>query len=132
MRRAAWGLVLGYTGLLLFLLWGPPADSPPLFPHDDKVFHAVAFTGIGASWWWVTHRPRFVAIFGLAMAVITEVVQGMLPWPRSMDPLDMLADAVGVALGLWGAKTASRKRAKGVPGGERPSGVRSRRDSNPG
>ena len=108
---ARWALAVGYTGLLLFLLWSPPTETPPLFPHDDKVFHALAFSGIGASWWWATHRVRVVAVVGIVMAVGTEVVQGMLPWPRAMDPLDMLADVVGVAAGLW---VARRLRARGT------------------
>lgn len=110
-ERVAWAWALGYTGLLLFLLWSPPTDSPPLFPHDDKVFHALAFSGIGASWWWATHRPRFVWTLGLIMAVGTEVVQSLLPWPRSMDPFDMLADLVGVGVGLSAARWLSQRRA---------------------
>lgn len=109
LARFAWPLALGYTALLVFLLWSPPTDSPPLFPHDDKVFHALAFSGIGGSWWWATGRPRLVWIFGITMAVSTEVVQGLLPWPRSMDPLDMLADTVGVGIGLFAGRWISRR-----------------------
>lgn len=103
-HKAAWALAVGYTGFLLFLLWSPPADTPPLFPHDDKVFHALAFSGVGASWWWATHRLRVVVAVGVVMAIGSETVQSVLPWPRSMDPLDMLADIVGVAAGLWVAR----------------------------
>jgi VanZ family protein len=56
---------------------------------------------------------RVVVALGVVMAVGTEVVQGMLPWPRAMDPLDMLADVVGVAAGLW---VARRLRARARTG----------------
>lgn len=91
------------------LLWSPPTDSPPLFPHDDKVFHALAFSGIGASWWWATHRLRVVWSIGVVMAVGTEIVQSLLPWPRTMEPLDMAADVVGVGLGLLAARWLARR-----------------------
>jgi hypothetical protein len=107
--RVAWAAALGYTALLVFLLWSPPTQQPPLFPHDDKVFHALAFSGIGATWWWATLRGRVVWIVGATLAVVTEVVQGMLPWPRSTDPLDMAADLVGVALGLFGGRWVLRR-----------------------
>jgi len=107
-RLGAWALALGYTALLFTLLWGPPTEQPPLFPHDDKVFHALAFSGIGASWWWATHRVRIVWSVGIVLAVGTEVVQSLLPWPRAMDPLDMLADLVGVAAGLIVARRIRR------------------------
>ncbi len=82
------------------MLWSPPSGQPQLFPHDDKVFHCLSFCGIGASWWWATRQPRVVWIVGGVLAVASELVQGLLPWPRSTDVLDMLADVTGVAIGL--------------------------------
>jgi len=99
-----------YTAALLFLLWSPPSGQPALFPHDDKVFHCLSFCGIGGSWWWATHRVRAVWITGGALAVVSEVVQGMLPWPRSTDVFDMLADITGVAIGMAVARAWDRRR----------------------
>lgn len=98
-----------YTALILFLLWSPSSGKPPLFPHDDKIVHCLAFCGIGASWWWATRRVSAVWSIGVALAVGSEVVQGMLPWPRFMDVLDMLADVTGVAIGLAFARKWSRR-----------------------
>lgn len=99
-RWVAWVFALLYTALLVFLLWSPPSGAPQLFPHDDKVFHALSFSGVGFSWWWASRRVRVVWLLGASLAVVTEVVQGLLPWPRSTDVMDMAADLVGVGLGV--------------------------------
>ncbi len=95
-----WVLALGYTGLLIVMLLGPSVPRPPLFPHDDKAFHLLAFAGVGGAWWLALRRVRPVWAVGLSMAVLTELGQALLPYGRAGDPLDALADVAGVALGL--------------------------------
>lgn len=77
------------------------------FPGMDKVFHL----GVFALTVWAVGRVlaperRFpmgwVAIAGLVHAVLIEVVQGALLPHRSMDGTDVLADSIGVALGVLG------------------------------
>lgn len=86
------------------------------FPGIDKVFHLVVF----ALTVWAVGRVlaperRFpmgwVAIAGVVHAVLIEVVQGALLPHRSMDGTDVLADSIGVALGVlawWAERRVSR------------------------
>jgi VanZ family protein len=79
-----------------------PADDVPsdLPPGTDKVVHVVLFAvltltgrraGLGAA----ALVPSL-----LAYAVLSEVAQGTLLPGRSADGWDVLADAVGVLLGV--------------------------------
>ena len=92
---------------------GPP--SSPLFPHVDKVAHLVGFGAPlvlvllalllrqRARGLRITRRPvvAVTAVF-LAHAVVSEIIQHVLLPSRSGDPLDVLADSVGIGLGLLG------------------------------
>ena len=134
-RPSAWRLVAGLAGLAIVAqLWGlyrvagPP--SAPWFPHADKLQHAVGFglpvallllaLGLRA----LEQPPRLsrlapglVVAVSAVHAVTSEVVQHRFYVSRSGDPLDVLADLVGVALGAALALGALRRTtASGVPG----------------
>lgn len=94
-------LALGVTALVLAFLWAPPPPAPRFeIPHLDKYLHLGLFFAVAASWRFAGMRPRSVAIYGVVLGVVTEVVQGTLPWPRTPDGLDVVADAVGIAIAL--------------------------------
>lgn len=97
----------------------PP--SAPLFLNIDKVEHLVGFgapvvlilvavllrqRAYGLT---VTRRPAVVvtAVF-LAHAVVSEIIQHVFYRTRSGDPLDTLADAAGIGLGLLGYRALRR------------------------
>ncbi|MEM6294368.1 MAG: VanZ family protein [Myxococcota bacterium] len=86
--------------MLLVAVWGPPPTRAPLFPNEDKVSHLLGFAGLAGAWWCAFGRKPWAAALGLVFAVVTEVGQGYLPYPRSPEVGDAVADAVGVALGL--------------------------------
>lgn len=89
---------------------GPP--SPAWFPNADKLEHAVGFgLPVALLLTALTLRARdrgrslgrmvpvvVIAIF-VAHAVLSEIIQHFFYRYRTGDPLDALADAVGVALG---------------------------------
>lgn len=84
----------------------------------DKLIHAVFFAGFGLLWLLAAQTPlrirlRRVLLAGLALAVLTELYQGLLPFERFPDPYDALANAVGliaalVAYGWWHRRRAAQ------------------------
>lgn len=104
---------------------GPPV--PPGFAQADKVEHAVGF-GLPValilaaldlrarqqSRPWSRVAPIVVSGIFVAHAVLSELVQHVFYRYRTSDPYDVLADSVGVALGVlicWLARRRSRARA---------------------
>jgi hypothetical protein len=97
-RWAGWcfGLVVL---LSLAVLFGPSTVGDPVFPGADKVVHLTLFALLAG-----TARWRFggsAAALGLvvAYAPVSELVQGTLLSGRSGDPLDVVADLAGTAIG---------------------------------
>lgn len=93
------GLALAVV-LQVVVLYAPSGGTAAPFPHSDKVAHVVVFLLPVALGVLVTRRVSLVAAVFLTHAVLSEVVQGALLPLRSGDPLDTLADAAGVALGV--------------------------------
>ncbi|MEO7072241.1 MAG: VanZ family protein [Rhodanobacter sp.] len=94
------GIVLMLCGLYIAL--EPDPDLQLNFRGGDKVLHAVGFAGL-MGWWgnvFRQRRDRLIAASGcLVYGALVEVLQAFDP-PRSADVLDLLADAVGIAIGL--------------------------------
>ena len=108
---------LGAVFAVLLQLWGlyrvagPP--QPPWFPFADKIEHAVGFAvpvllillAIAlrgpVSWPWPNMRIGvFVVAIFAAHGVVSELVQHQWYRYRTGDPLDVLADWVGIAVGM--------------------------------
>ncbi len=107
---------------------GPP--QPWLFPGSDKVLHLIGFAAPVALVLQAGRRPSAVeqlsgsarpsrrftvtvlALFGVH-AVVSELVQGAFYTWRDGDPLDIVADLTGVALG-WGVLRLIHRRGSGV------------------
>jgi hypothetical protein len=114
---AAWPVVAVAAGLAVVLqLWGVYAVRPPAgtnwFPGADKVQHAVAFAlpVLFVPWADTLRRraagrpPRARVLVGMvwisaAHAVVSELVQHTAYTDRVGDPLDVLADWSGIAVG---------------------------------
>ncbi|MFV0458798.1 MAG: hypothetical protein ACK5MT_08550 [Actinomycetales bacterium] len=95
----------------MYGIYRPSGGGPMLFPYADKVFHAGSFAAVGYAAVRAFVRPgpdprpgrRALAwVVGLlvAHAVLSELIQAWLLPARSGDPLDALADLLGVALGV--------------------------------
>ena len=91
---------IAWTVFILLLCSIPGDDLPDLSLFQaDKIGHFVVFAIFGGLWLWAGRtRPRYgwVVIGGVVYAVFTELYQGWLPWGRTPDPYDALADALGV------------------------------------
>ena len=118
--RSAWIAVwtLGLA-LCVALSLGPPTpDAAPLFPHADKLNHALAY---GALAWWAmgcfatTAGRRRALLMLLVFGAAMEWAQGALTADRQRDGLDLVANAVGVGvgtmLGLWASLPQRLERA---------------------
>lgn len=84
----------------------PPDLSIPI-PAHDKLRHALAFAALTCAWalarptkagFVAKHWLGLVAIFLISNGVVIEVVQARTG--RTFEWLDMLADALGVAVAV--------------------------------
>jgi hypothetical protein len=93
----------GAMAYAAFILIAPDVGPPPLFPFQDKVFHAVAFAGLTGPA--VLVLPRRLLWFWLAHMVMLgggiEVVQALGRDGRTASVWDFLADAVGITAATW-------------------------------
>ena len=97
--RAIGWLMLAVVAIAMAL----PAPQVDLnVEQGDKWVHLMAFAVV-AVWWTQLYRPSPTlarCAFGLLLfAAGTELMQAAIPW-RSADPIDLLADAAGIALGM--------------------------------
>jgi VanZ family protein len=111
-RRPLWRTLL--LGLLITITWlaVSPAPPPGLDSGWDKANHLLAFgtlsfIGVWAYW----PRPRqwgWLVAAGLAYGVGLEILQSFMP-PRQADWHDVVADALGIAMGLLPAWPLARR-----------------------
>ncbi len=100
MRAALLAIGWGWAATIVWLSVTP---APPKldFEHSDKLGHFLAY---GALMFWFCllyfkTRARILYAAGfIAMGIGLEFIQGWLVY-RTYDPLDMLANTIGVALG---------------------------------
>jgi VanZ family protein len=90
------------VALQLYGVYSPREAGPHVgIPQIDKIAHcflfgAVAFTGLK-----IGLPARWLLGALAANAVVSELVQHWFLPQRDGDPLDVLADLVGVAIGAW-------------------------------
>jgi hypothetical protein len=95
----------------LYRVAGPPQQ--PLFPLADKLEHAVAFALpvtlilLAAAlrrplgWQWPSPVTQAVVVGAFAAhAVVSELIQHVWYRHRTGDPLDVVADWIGIAGGV--------------------------------
>jgi len=105
-RRILWRALLAV--LLVAITWLALIPAPPkvITTGWDKSNHALAFASLAfSSVWAVWQRPRqwiwlAAALVGYGIGI--EIAQSFLP-PREADWHDVVADSVGIAIGLLAA-----------------------------
>lgn len=114
-RVSGWLLAAALVVHLLALyLPGSPDPGPDVVPHLDKLVHVLLFATpallicrITSKWWPIVAMA--------AHAPVSELVQYRLVPHRSGDVWDLVADAVGVILGLGLASLTARRDAGASP-----------------
>ena len=86
------------------------AETPELFPHQDKVLHALMYGGWAVLLGWtlqkqMRNRPAAwmvgIVLMATAYGALMEVLQGSLIWiQRTCSWGDMLANLAGAILGI--------------------------------
>ena len=94
-----WLAVL-WTIIMLIGCLTPHQDIPgPIIAWNDKVMHVAIFAPFALLWMRAGFRLSNVLIAGFLFGVFIEGLQYVLPINRSADWADVLADAVGTAIG---------------------------------
>jgi VanZ family protein len=96
----------------LAVLFAPASEVPVAPPGVDKVVHVAVFLALALTGRWAGVRPGVLGALLVAYGAVSEVVQAVTPLERSGSVYDLVADAVGVALGLgaWALGERSRRR----------------------
>ncbi|WP_293676034.1 VanZ family protein [uncultured Phenylobacterium sp.] len=99
-RPARLGLYALAAAILLALCVLPSRDLPDP-GTGDRFEHFAAWLVLTLTGYALAPNRRLaIPAFALAYGVFIEVLQGVLPSGRHADPLDLLADAQGVATGV--------------------------------
>lgn len=107
MRALRWKtfwLLAGIAGTLvgLYLALRPSGQGPGWYPYSDKVQHSVSYVAM-ALWFGALYELRLqwrVAVVLFLFGVLVEVLQWAMPYGRTADAGDLLANSIGIGLGL--------------------------------
>lgn len=105
-----WG-ASAFALTLAVSLWGffaPAGDVPPGPVWADEVVHAGVFAALVVTGSWAGLRLVPLVAGLVVYAVAIEVVQGLLPLGRTGAVSDVVADGVGIVLGVIVAGVLSR------------------------
>lgn len=116
-RRLLWRALFALLLVAISCLALSPQPPQAISTGWDKSNHALAFASLAFSGVWALwQRPRqwpWLVIVLLGYGIAIEIAQGFLP-PREADWHDVVADSVGIALGLLAAwpitASAARRR----------------------
>ena len=97
------------TLIVLVMLFSPGSTVPSGPENSDKVTHALMFAALAITSRYARIGVAWTAVWLLAFAAASEVLQGALPIQRSCSIWDAAADAVGVVIGLVVAQVLARR-----------------------
>jgi glycopeptide antibiotics resistance protein len=94
--------------LCVLFLTLSPADklqvSGEIFdiPHIDKLVHAFIFFTLVISFYFAFPQKKILSVFLMPFlfSIIIELLQYLMPFGRSFDLMDVLANLTGIIIGL--------------------------------
>lgn len=93
----------GYSaGVAVILYLALEPQPPQIGASSDKVNHILAFLAMSVSarvLWSRASLPRLFALL-VALGTVIEVLQGMLPFGRDAEIMDLVADIAATVAGL--------------------------------
>ena len=99
-RPVRLGLYALATAILLVMCVLPTKDLPDP-GTGDRFEHAASWFVLTAVGYLLAPNRRWaIPAFALAYGLFVEILQGLAPTGRHADPLDFVADSVGVALAV--------------------------------
>lgn len=100
-RRHVWRVVFAVVCATSMVILFAPGDATPTgLTVSDEAVHATLFALLGVTGLGAGVPLRRLALSLLAYAGCSELLQAGVVPDRSGDPLDVLADVAGAALGL--------------------------------
>lgn len=107
MRELRWrgfwlAVVAALVVVITWLCLRPSSGGDQWFTGVDKLQHAAAFLGLAGLMLALVERRRYAAVCAalLAFGGAIEIAQYLMPYGRSAEWADLVADGVGIALGL--------------------------------
>jgi VanZ family protein len=101
--------LIAYSALIVFQSHYPAPESIPRLPYFDKLLHTGGYGLLGLLYYrayrsrWPVASGRSLARFSVLSAALfglsDEIHQSFVPF-RTADAWDVLADALGAALGV--------------------------------
>jgi VanZ family protein len=103
LRYRSWWIVGGLAMALAIVVASLlPSSSLPSVQVWDKFEHAIAYFALAAWFGGVVRPDRYLrlALVLLALGIAVEIAQQAMGLGRTAEPRDVLANGVGIALGL--------------------------------
>ena len=97
------------------VLYSPRAPSVGSGVRLDLLVHVAVFAAVALTARWAGVGVRTVAVVLAVEALVSEAVQALWLPGRTGDVTDLLADAVGIAAGLWAAAVLARQAPTASP-----------------
>jgi len=96
----------------LAVLFAPPSDVPPSPYGIDKLVHGSLFAVLALTGRWAGVRRGVLAALLVLYAGISEVLQATDLVNRDASVADLVADVLGVVVGLLVWERLTRRRAR--------------------
>ncbi|MGC4128221.1 MAG: VanZ family protein [Bergeyella sp.] len=103
-----------YWAILTYMLLKPGTENHEywfMFNGIDKVLHLSIFALLGFCFMTAFHKTRFLTYIYIMLiyAFLTEILQGEMKLGRSLEVMDVVADAVGFLMGYIGFRKAKQR-----------------------